>query len=174
MFAGRWISGLLGMGVRAGAGEITVHSALDQPFRADIALEDAAGLEESDLSVSLATADEFSRAGVERVFFLNDLKFTPILRGNRHLIRVSSSKAVTEPFLDFLVQVNQPNGRVLREYTVLIDPPGTPGIVPVADEPDTRTANSPFPVSRRLPLRPCGEETCHSHAACSACRCGCR
>ncbi|WP_460117214.1 FimV/HubP family polar landmark protein [Pseudomonas sp. S2_C03] len=128
-----------------GLGEITVHSALDQPFRADIALEDAAGLEESDLSVSLATADEFSRAGVERVFFLNDLKFTPILRGNRHLIRVSSSKAVTEPFLDFLVQVNQPNGRVLREYTVLIDPPGTPGIVPVADEPDTRTANSPFP-----------------------------
>lgn len=128
-----------------GLGDITVHSALDQPFRADIALEDVAGLEESDLSVSLATADEFSRAGVERVFFLNDLKFTPILRGNRHLIRVSSSKAVTEPFLDFLVQVNQPNGRVLREYTVLIDPPGTPGIVPVADEPDTRAANSPFP-----------------------------
>jgi pilus assembly protein FimV len=128
-----------------GLGEITLHSALNQPLRADIALVDAAGLEEGELSVSLATADEFSRAGVERVFFLNDLKFTPILRGNRSVIRVSSGKAVNEPFLNFLVQLNQPNGRVLREYTVLIDPPGSPGIVPVADEPLVRPANSPFP-----------------------------
>ena len=128
-----------------GLGEITLHSALNQPLRADIALVDAAGLEEGELSVSLATADEFSRAGIERVFFLNDLKFTPILRGNRSLIRVSSNKAVDEPFLNFLVQLNQPNGRVLREYTVLIDPPGAPGIVPVADEPAARSPNSPFP-----------------------------
>ncbi|MHC8368059.1 FimV/HubP family polar landmark protein [Pseudomonas sp. ZT5P21] len=128
-----------------GLGEITLHSALNQPLRADIALVDAAGLEEGDLSVSLATADEFSRAGVERVFFLNDLKFTPILRGNRNVIRVSSSKAVNEPFMNFLVQLNQPNGRVLREYTVLIDPPGTPGIVPVTDEPVASSPNSPFP-----------------------------
>lgn len=128
-----------------GLGEITLHSALNQPLRADIALVDAAGLEEGELSVSLATADEFSRAGVERLFFLNDLKFTPILRGNRSLIRVSSNKAVNEPFLNFLVQLNQPNGRVLREYTVLIDPPGTPGITPVTDKPATSSPNSPFP-----------------------------
>ena len=128
-----------------GLGEITLHSALNQPLRADIALVDAAGLEEGELSVSLATADEFSRAGVERVFFLNDLKFTPILRGNRSLIRVSSNKAVNEPFLNFLVQLNQPNGRVLREYTVLIDPPGAPGIIPVTDEPSASSPNSPFP-----------------------------
>jgi FimV-like protein len=128
-----------------GLGDITLHSALNQPLRADIALVDAAGLEEGELSVSLATADEFSRAGVERVFFLNDLKFTPILRGNRSLIRVSSNKPVKEPFLNFLVQLNQPNGRVLREYTVLIDPPGSPGIVPVIDEPVANSQSSAFP-----------------------------
>ena len=128
-----------------GLGEITLHSALNQPLRADIALVDAAGLEEGELSVSLATADEFGRAGVERVFFLNDLKFTPILRGNRSLIRVSSNKPVKEPFLNFLVQLNQPNGRVLREYTVLIDPPGSPGIVPVSDEPVADSRSSAFP-----------------------------
>ena len=128
-----------------GLGEITLHSALNQPLRADIALVDAAGLDEGELSVSLATADEFSRAGVERVFFLNDLKFTPILRGNRSLIRVSSNKPVNEPFLNFLVQLNQPNGRVLREYTVLIDPPGSPGIVPVSDEPVANPQSSAFP-----------------------------
>ena len=128
-----------------GLGEITQHSALNQPFSADIALLDVGGLEEGELSVSLATAEEFSRAGVERVFFLNNLKFTPILRGNRNLIRVTSSKPVKEPFLNFLVQLNQPNGRLLREYTVLIDPPGSPGIVPVNDDPAPSPQDSAFP-----------------------------
>ena len=128
-----------------GLGDITQHSALNQPFSADIALVDVGGLEEGELSVSLATAEEFSRAGVERVFFLNNLKFTPILRGNRNLIRVTSSKPVKEPFLNFLVQLNQPNGRLLREYTVLIDPPGSPGIVPVNDDPAPSPQDSAFP-----------------------------
>ncbi|WP_420232738.1 FimV/HubP family polar landmark protein [Pseudomonas sp. ABY48] len=117
-----------------GLGEITLHSALNQPLRADIALVDMAGVGEGDLSASLASPDDFSRAGVERVFFLNNLRFTPVLRGDRSFIRVTSSKPVEEPFLNFLVQLNQPNGRLLREYTVLIDPPGTPAVVPAGDE----------------------------------------
>ena len=128
-----------------GLGDITVHSGLNQPFKADIALVDAAGLSASDLSASLATADEFGRAGVERVFFLNDLKFTPILHGNRQMIRVTSRKPVKEPFLNFLLQLDQPNGRLLREYTVLIDPPGSPSIVPATDEPDPHPQSSEFP-----------------------------
>lgn len=128
-----------------GLGEITVHSALNQPFKADIALVDVGTLTQNDLSASLASADEFGRAGVERVFFLNDLKFTPILRGSRQMIRVTSGKPVNEPFLNFLVQLDQPNGRLLREYTVLIDPPGSPGIVAATDEPDPRPQSSEFP-----------------------------
>jgi FimV-like protein len=138
-----------------GLGDITLHSALNQPLRAEIALVDAAGLEEGELSVSLATADEYSRAGVDRVFFLNDLKFTPILRGKRNVIRVTSSKPVNEPFLNFLVQLNQPNGRLLREYTVLIDPPGTPGIVPIDEEPEIDRSASAFPsVQPATPVAP--------------------
>lgn len=128
-----------------GLGEITLHSALNQPLRADIALVDAAGVEENQLSVSLATADEFSRAGVDRPFFLNHLKFTPVLRGNRSVIQVTSNKPVSEPFLNFLVQLNQPNGRLLREYTLLIDPPGAPGVVPAADEAASGSPASAFP-----------------------------
>jgi len=128
-----------------GLGEITLHSALNQPLRADIALVDAAGLEEGELSVSLASADEFSRAGVDRVFFLDNLKFTPVLRGKRSVIQVTSSKPVSEPFLNFLVQLNQPGARLLREYTVLIDPPGSPGIVAAPDEPVSRSPASAFP-----------------------------
>ena len=130
-----------------GLSEITLHSALNQPLSADIALVDVGGLEEGELSVSLATADEFSRAGVERVSFLNNLKFTPVLRGNRSVIRVTSSKAVKEPFLEFVVQLNQPNGRVLREYTVLIDPPDVDAeaVDPVTDEPVVESQPSAFP-----------------------------
>ena len=132
-----------------GLGEITLHSALNQPLRADIALVDVAGLEEGDLSASLASPDDFSRAGVERVFFLSNLRFTPVLRDGRSFIRVTSSKPVEEPFLNFLVQLNQPNGRLLREYTVLIDPPGTPGIDPAAEQP--ATASQPSRPARTQP-----------------------
>jgi len=125
-----------------GLGEITLHSALNQPLRADIALVDVAGLSEGDLSASLASPDDFNRAGVERLAFLGNLRFTPVLRGERSFIRVTSSKPVEEPFLNFLIQVNQPNGRLLREFTVLIDPPGTPGIVPARDEPSVDTLSS--------------------------------
>jgi FimV-like protein len=142
-----------------GLGDITLHSALNQPLRAEIALVDAAGLEESELSVSLASADEYSRAGVDRVLFLDNLKFTPILRGKHPVIRVTSSKPVNEPFLNFLVQLNQPNGRLLREYTVLIDPPGTPGIVPINDEPQVDRSASGFPsVQPAVPAVPVRKE----------------
>ncbi|WP_085719084.1 FimV family protein [Pseudomonas sp. B28(2017)] len=143
-----------------GLGEITLHSALNQPLRADIALVDATGLEENELSVSLATADEFSRAGVDRVVFLNNLRFTPILRGSRRLIQVTSSKPVSEPFLNFLVQLNRPNGRLLREYTVLIDPPGSPGVVPASDEPVSSSPASAFPsVQAAVPRLPVARAT---------------
>ncbi|MCU1752446.1 FimV/HubP family polar landmark protein [Pseudomonas sp. 6D_7.1_Bac1] len=129
-----------------GLGDITLHSALNQPLNAEIALVDPGSLAEGELSVSLATEDEFARAGVERVFFLNDLRFTAVLRGTRSVIRVVSNKPVNEPFLNFLVQVNQPNGRLLREYTLLIDPPGSPGIVPATDV-ESAPAISPQPTA---------------------------
>lgn len=138
-----------------GLGDITLHSALSQPLDAEIALVEPGDLAEGELSVSLATAEEFSRAGVERVFFLNDLRFTPILRGNRSAIRVVSNKPVNEPFLSFLVQVNQPNGRLLREYTVLIDPPGSPGIVS-SNEPrqDSSASRQPSAAARQQTAPP--------------------
>ncbi|MFW0754341.1 FimV/HubP family polar landmark protein [Pseudomonas sp. H11T01] len=140
-----------------GLGDITLHSALNQPLDAEITLVEPGDLAEGEVSVSLATAEEFSRAGVERVFFLNDLRFTPILRGNRSVIRVVSNKPVNEPFLNFLVQVNQPNGRLLREYTVLIDPPGSPGIVPSSEfgqvSPATSRSSASAP-RQESPLEP--------------------
>jgi FimV-like protein len=108
-----------------GLGDLTLRSYLNQPLKADIVLTDTAGLEASEVTASIASAEDYARAGVDRVFFLNDLRFTADFSGAQKVIRVTSSKAVTEPYLSFLVQVNRPGGQLLRTFTVLLDPPGT-------------------------------------------------
>ncbi|QNH08375.1 FimV family protein [Pseudomonas sp. B11D7D] len=115
-----------------GLGEITLHSALNQPFEAEIELLEVGDLGAQDLSVGLAPAEVFNRSGVERFYFLNDLRFTPLLRGSRSVIRVVSSRPVREPYLNFIVEVARPNGQLLREYTVLLDPPGSSAYTSVA------------------------------------------
>jgi FimV-like protein len=109
-----------------GLGEITLHSALEQPFNADIELVDTAGLSASDIHVGLASPDAFSRAGVDRLFFFNDLRFTTVIQGNRGVVHVVSRKAVSEPYLTFLVRLARPNGDLVHTYTLLIDPPDSP------------------------------------------------
>ncbi|HEX8593394.1 MAG TPA: FimV/HubP family polar landmark protein [Pseudomonas sp.] len=109
-----------------GMGDITLHSALNQPLNADIELVETAGLSAEDIVAKLASVDDFAKAGVERIFFFNDLRFTPIIHGNRGVIRVVSTKPVTEPYLNFLVQLIRPNGNLLHEYTVLLDPATSP------------------------------------------------
>ena len=108
-----------------GLGGITLHSALNQPLEADIELLQMGDLDSGDIRVRLASEADFARSGVDRLFFLNDLRFTPLLRGNRHVIRVVSSKPVQEPYLNFIIEVARPNGQLLREYTVLLDPPSS-------------------------------------------------
>ena len=142
-----------GMAPALGLGEITLHSALNQPFEAEIELLEVGDLGAQDLRVALAPVDVFSRSGVERIYFLNDLRFTPLLRGSRSVIRVVSSRPVREPYLNFIVEVARPNGQLLREYTVLLDPPGSSAYTAVAAAP------SPVPaaqtnVSAVVPVAP--------------------
>lgn len=100
-------------------GELELKSTLNQPLQAEIELTNIDDLTEWEIKPSLASDGDFDRAGVEKVFFLSDIDFE--IKGNR--IVLTSDKSVTEPFLNFLVQVNWPSGRVLREYTLLLDPP---------------------------------------------------
>ncbi|WP_348529759.1 FimV/HubP family polar landmark protein [Pseudomonas sp. BN417] len=108
-----------------GLGEISLHSALNQPLDAQIELLEVGDLDNSEVKVSLASADAFERADVDRFIFLNDLRFSPVIRGSSSHIRVVSNKPVLEPYLNFIVEVARPNGKLLREYTLLLDPPGS-------------------------------------------------
>lgn len=155
-----------GVASALGLGEITLHSALSQPLDAEIELLQVGDLATSDMHVRLAPADVFARSGVERVYFLNDLRFTPILRGSRSVIRVVSSKPVREPYLNFIVEVARPGGQLYREYTVLLDPPGSTAYsssaAPIAATAATRTPQATAsankaPVPTRMPQAALGQ-----------------
>ncbi|WP_185266587.1 type IV pilus assembly protein FimV [Halopseudomonas xiamenensis] len=106
-----------------GLGELQLESALHQPLRATISLNGAQGLQPGDVRISLADAEAFSRVGIERPHFLTDLRFTPVMLGQQLAVRVESNRPVNEPYLNFLVQLHRPGGLLLREYTLLLDPP---------------------------------------------------
>lgn len=150
----------VGLSNAMGLGEIELQSALNQPLNATLHLQDSAGVSAEDIRVSLAGADAFANAGIERPFFLSDLRFVPVVKGGQLLIRIESSKPVVEPYLNFLVELRQPNGRVLREYTLLLDPPMYDADANLLSQspargtsaaPARRTANSPSSATNRPP-----------------------
>lgn len=106
-----------------GLGEITLHSGLNQPLDAEIALLQTGDMTSDELVAKLASPADYENAGVDRFVFLQNLRFTPVIRNGRGYIKVVSTQPVHEPYLNFLIAVERPNGRLLREYTVLIDPP---------------------------------------------------
>ena len=146
-----------GLAPALGLGEITLHSALNQPLNAEIQLL-AVGddMTTADIKVALAPADAFNRAGVDRVYFLNDLRFSPLLRGGNSVVRVVSNQPVREPYLNFIVELKRPGGQLLREYTVLLDPPSSSAYssqaTPVGDQQFTSYAPP-----RRTPIASRGE-----------------
>jgi pilus assembly protein FimV len=140
-----------GMAPALGLGEITLHSALSQPLDAEIELLNIGDLTDSELKVRLAPAEVFSRSGVDRLYFLNDLRFTPLLRGGRSVIRVVSAQPVREPYLNFIVEVARPSGQLYREYTILLDPPGSSSYRTLAAAPALPAA---APVPRMAPPAP--------------------
>ena len=113
-----------GMAHALGLGEVTLQSALNQPLVAEIELLESRDLAANEVMPTLASAEAFNKAGIDRQFFLTDLTFTPVLKPNgKSVIRVTSNKPMREPYLNFLVQVLWPNGQLQREYTLLLDPP---------------------------------------------------
>ncbi|GGD08672.1 FimV/HubP family polar landmark protein [Halopseudomonas salina] len=138
-----------------GVGDINLRSSLNQPLDAEIELLQVRDLSSQEIISALATPDEFGRAGIERIFFLNDLTFTPVIRADgKSVIRVTSSRPVREPFLNFLMEVRWPSGRVLREFTLLLDPPlYDPGPV-VASAPVSQPQVQPRAQPQVQPARP--------------------
>lgn len=149
-----------GEGHAIGLGELQLQSALNQPLQAVIHLQDSEGLAPPDIRVSLADADAFARTGIDRPFFLTDLRFTPVRAGQELVIRVESNRPIREPYLNFLVQIDRGNGALLREYTLLLDPPLYAPEPVIASVPDavsvssSRAGEGPLATPRQAGARP--------------------
>ncbi|MFO1257432.1 MAG: FimV/HubP family polar landmark protein [Gammaproteobacteria bacterium] len=107
-----------------GLGEIQLHSYLNEPFSAQAPLLELNKLELHDIQVRLAGAEEFEKAGIERPYYLSQIQYqvTQDTKGNP-IIQFSSQVPLSEPFMTLLVEADWQSGRVLKEYTILLDPP---------------------------------------------------
>ena len=128
-----------GMAQALQLGEMTLKSKLNQPLSVEIELLDVGGLTASEITPSLASSQAFVDAGVDRQAFLNDLTFTPVINPNgRSVVRVTSSKPLPDSYVRFLLQVQWPNGRLMRDYSVLLDPAKFDQQAPAAAAPAPR------------------------------------
>jgi pilus assembly protein FimV len=108
----------------AGLGRINVQSALGQPLRAEVEVTSVSREEAASLGVRLASAAAFRQANLDFNPALTGLRLSLGRRGdNGYVVRISSPNPVNEPYLDLLIELTSSTGRVLREYTVLLDPP---------------------------------------------------
>lgn len=107
-----------------GLGEIKLNSALNQPLDAEIKLLDIRDLSAEQIIVALGSPADFERNGVDRLYFYTELEFQVLLNEpGGAVVRISTRNPVREPYLNFLVEARWPSGRLLREYTLLMDLP---------------------------------------------------
>ena len=139
-------------------GRITVQSALGEPLRAEIEIPEINAEELASLRTAVASPDAFRAAGLDYSPALSNLKITLQRRPDgRHFLHLASDRPVTEPFLDLILETNWSSGRIVRDYTMLFDPPNLrPAAPPVAAQvspvaPATRLSPSARPPAGRSP-----------------------
>ena len=107
-----------------GLGRITVQSALGEPLRAEIDIAEITPEEAASLRAGVASPESFKASGLEYSSALADLRVSVERRANgRSFLRLSSTRPVSEPFVDLVLEANWSSGRVVRDYTMLFDPP---------------------------------------------------
>lgn len=146
-------------------GQIQVKSALGQPLLAEIPLNQATAAELENLTAKLASSEDAAQAGVAAGPTI-PLQFAVVDGANgKKVIRITSAAPVNDPYLDLLVEVNNASGKSLREFTILLDPPGSA----VSSVPTTRAPTQSSKPSRRAAATPpAASSTASSTAAAPA------
>jgi pilus assembly protein FimV len=122
----------------AGLGKLTVLSSLGQPLRAEIELTSVSQDELGSLIPKLASADAFRQANIDLHPALYSLRFAVEQRGNRPIVRITSTQPINEPYVDMLLELGGNKNRLVREYTFLLDPPEMRTARPAQVAPITR------------------------------------
>ena len=145
---------LWGLNAQAlGLGRLTVQSALGEPLRAEIDVTSLTPEEAGTLTLRVASPDAYRAAGVDYNAVLPGTRVQLMKRQDgRSYLRVTSDRAVVEPFVDVILEMNWASGRLVREYTLLLDPPSTPRNMAAAPAPSVAPAISAAPAP--APVQP--------------------
>lgn len=142
----------------AGLGKLSVNSALGQPLSAEIELVALQPGEFEAIVARVASPESYGEARIDYSPLLRQIKFITARRADgRPVLRVTSTAPINEPFLDMLVEVTWPSGRLVREYPILLDPPGfaearsAPAIVAVPATPVAGAGLTPMPSTQPTP-----------------------
>lgn len=127
----------------AGLGKLTVLSPLGQPLNAEIDIVSLQPGEEQGLAAKLASVDAFKQAGIDFNPALIGMRFTVERRGAGAVLKVTTAQPVNEPFVELLVELTSSTGRLVREYTFLLDPPEYKGPAAIAAAPEKPAVTSP-------------------------------
>jgi pilus assembly protein FimV len=136
----------------AGLGQINVYSGLGQPLRAEIQVS-ATPQELQSLSARIASAEAFRQANLAYGSAASAIRVSVDTRAARPVIRLSSDRPINDPFVDLLVELNWATGRLVREYTFLLDPVDLAAPRPLAAAVDTPAA-APIPRAAARPAAP--------------------
>ncbi len=139
----------------AGLGRITVQSALGQPLRAEVEVTAVSREEAASLAVKLASVAAFRQANLDYNPALTGLRVSLGQRTDTgYVVRLTSPNPVNEPYLDLLLELTSSSGRVVREYTILLDPPAlraAPDVVAPAATRAAAPAAAPAPAAAGAP-----------------------
>jgi pilus assembly protein FimV len=135
-------------------GRISVQSALGEPLRAEIDIPQISAEELASLSTQVASPEMFAATGLEYHPELASLELSLQKRPDgRSFIRLSSNRPVNEPFLDMMLVANWSSGRIVRDYTILLDPPSLKRQA-AAPAPTLPQASAPAPSPAPAPTTP--------------------
>ena len=147
---------LWGLNAQAlGLGQLRVQSALGEPLRAEIDVTSMSAEEAGTLVLRVAPPEAYRAAGVDYNSVLPGTQVQLLKRPDgRSYLRVTSDRAVVEPFVDVILEMNWASGRLVREYTLLLDPPGTPRNMAAAPPPAVAPVISAAPAPMAPPPAP--------------------
>ena len=149
-----------------GLGDIAMKSSFYQPLDAQIELLSVGDVNLNNLQVKLGSKEDFQRIDVARTFFLTKIKFEVVNRKDgTAYIQLTTPQNVTEPFLNFVVEANWPQGRILREFTVLVDLPVLSDEAPAPVQQAAVAPQAAPTVTRRPPAPAAPHATTQSHAS---------
>jgi pilus assembly protein FimV len=134
---------LSGEAAAVGMGEIHLTSYLGKPLQAEVALNDLGDLSTDQLKVKIGSESDYQAMGVEYTYLHSQLKIEPFVRNGRGFVRITTQESITEPYLNFVLNLQWPQGRVVREFTVLLDPAPMTAVAAIPDAVPPTTASAP-------------------------------